>query len=313
MISLNRVVLEGFSKEIDKTSFQVAYNSITEHLNQAITTIKQRNPYITNSKIFVANEMFCGTEYFGSGLDIFIVFEAKQIELNYNNKKNNKLKRNLRYFWNSFRNNLKLFSSKKKKADKFVKEVEKSVISLNDYDVELLYKDIIVNLSKTLYNQTSIKLNKNKITIVGEEEFGIDINIYPVFSTDDRLCKLYNIYSQKNIIVDNKKRFKNIGTKNEITDNAFTRQIRIFNNLYCNSLKQKPNQIFIESLLYACPDSLFEGQNSVVTINILNYIKNTSLQNMRSICDENTKLFNEPLNTTSLETAIKFVNNVSII
>lgn len=313
MNQINRTVVNEFSKEIDLYAFQSAYNLIKQHLHEAVGVIRQRNPYIAHCNLYVANETFSGTEYYASSIDLFVVFTAVQIELNYSNKVTKNIKNNLKYFWKEFKNRFNIFSSKKKQNEKIFRETEKRVLSLKDYDVELLFNDLFVNLTKLLYNQTTIRINGNKLTVVGQEEFGIDINIYPVFATENGLYKMYNIHSRKNIIVDFRERFDNIQIKNIKTDDQFTTQVRIFNNLYWNILKKKPNQIFIESLIFSCPDNLFTKNVVNTTVNLINYIKNSAMQNMPSICDENTKLFQEKLNTTNLDTAIKFIKNIQIV
>ena len=313
MNEINRAVITDFSRNIDLTPFHNAYNLIIQHLGQSISTIRQRNPYISSCDIFVANETFSGTEFFASSLDLFVVFEAVQVELNYNNKPKNKFKNNLKYFWREFKHHFNIFSNKKKKNEKLLKETEKKVLSLKDYDVETLFNDLFINLTKVLYNKSTIQINGNKLTVIGEEEFGMDINIYPVFLTDDSKYKMYNISSQKHLLIDFKDRFDNIQIKNIKTGDQYTNQIRIFNNLYWNTLKQKPNQIFIESLLFSCPDELYTYDKVTTTLNLINYIKNSAMQNMHSICDESVKLFKEKLNTTNLDFAIKFINNVHFV
>ena len=151
MNQINKSIINEFSKKIHLPSFQNAYDLIYQHLTKTIETIKQRNPYIVDTNFYVANEAFVDTAYYASSLDIFVVFNAVQIELNYNNKPKNKFKNNLRYFWREFKNHFNFFSSKKKKKEKLLKETEKRVMSLKDYDVETLYNDLFINLTKLLY------------------------------------------------------------------------------------------------------------------------------------------------------------------
>lgn len=312
MKNINRAVIEEYSKSLDLTIFQNAYNLICQHIQDTLNVIKQRNHYITEYNIYVANEAFTGQEHFATTLDLFIVFNAVQIEVNYNNKPKNKLKKHLKDFWRLFKNNFIIFGSKKKKKARQQKELERQVVSLKDYDVETLYYDLTMNLTKVLFNKSAIKIFDNKITVVGEDEFGVEINIYPVFYVSDETFKLYNISSQKHLLINFHERFNNITVKNLSTKDKFSEQIRIFNNLYWNFVKQNPNQIFIESLLFSCPNELYVDNKIDCTLNLVNYLKNTSLQKLVSICNENIKLFDEPLNKTSLEKAIKFISSLQI-
>lgn len=313
MISLNSNIINEFSKSVDNSSFEQAYNKINQYLNDALTVIKNRNPYIINYDILIANEAFSDAEFFGSTLDIFVALNAVQIELNQTKKEENRFVKSLKCFFQTFKENLFIFSSKKSKNKKYLKNVEKKVMSLENYNVTTLYNDLLVQLSKLMYNKTELYINNNKISIVGEEEFGLYINIYPVFYVDEDKFKLYNINTNKNLVIDFKNRFENIDIKNIQTDDKYINQVRIFNNIYWNIFKQTPNQIFIESLINYCPNNLFVDDIFETTINIVNFIKNESLQNVKSICDNETNIFDEQLNTIDFQTALKFINKIEII
>lgn len=312
MTILNSNIIKEFAKSVDNSSFNQAYSKVNQYINDALSIIKNRNPYINNYDIFIANEAFSDAEFYASTLDIFIVFNAVQIELNQEKNKENKFIKSIKYFWQSFQDNFFIFRSKKRKNNKYLKKVEKKVMLLEKYNVTTLYNDILVQLSKQMYNKTELYINSNKITIIGEEEFGLPINIYPVFYVDEEKFKLYNIKTDKNIIIDFKDRFQNVEIKNLQTNDNYINQIRIFNNIYWNIFKQKPNQIFIESLVFSCPNNLFVNDVVETTINLVNYIKNNTMQNLKSICDETIDLFNEQLNTVDYQSALKFINKIEI-
>lgn len=312
MTILNSNIIKEFAKSVDNSSFNQAYSKVNQYINDALSIIKKRNPYINNYDIFIANEAFSDAEFYASTLDIFIVFNAVQIELNQEKNKENKFIKSIKYFWQSFQDNFFIFRSKKRKNNKYLKKVEKKVMLLEKYNVTTLYNDILVQLSKQMYNKTELYINSNKITIIGEEEFGLPINIYPVFYVDEEKFKLYNIKTDKNIIIDFKDRFQNVEIKNLQTNDNYINQIRIFNNIYWNIFKQKPNQIFIESLIFSCPNNLFVNDVVETTINLVNYIKNNTMQNLKSICDETIDLFNEQLNTVDYQSALKFINKIEI-
>lgn len=312
MTILNSNIIKEFAKSVDNSSFNQAYSKVNQYINDALSIIKNRNPYINNYDIFIANEAFSDAEFYASTLDIFIVFNAVQIELNQEKNKENKFIKSIKYFWQSFQDNFFIFRSKKRKNNKYLKKVEKKAMLLEKYNVTTLYNDILVQLSKQMYNKTELYINSNKITIIGEEEFGLPINIYPVFYVDEEKFKLYNIKTDKNIIIDFKDRFQNVEIKNLQTNDNYINQIRIFNNIYWNIFKQKPNQIFIESLVFSCPNNLFVNDVVETTINLVNYIKNNTMQNLKSICDETIDLFNEQLNTVDYQSALKFINKIEI-
>lgn len=310
---INKDIIQEFARDVDETSFLNAYSVIFETINNAFDIIKKRNPYIINYEIFVANEAFSKTEFVSSTLDIFVVLNAVQIELNSYKKKNNKFVSSLKLFWKEFKDNLVLFRSKKKEKERYYKQIEKKSTQLNTYNVNMLYNDLMLQMSNFLYEKTKLEVQNNRIVIVGDEEFGININIYPVFNTSENTYKLYNIKNDKVVLIDFKERFVNYSKKEELTNGQFSQQVRIFNNLFWNCIKHSPNQIFIESLIYNCPNELFVDSLYLTTINLINYIKNSTMQTFLSICDENIIVFNEPLNTTSLQIALKFINNIDFV
>ena len=92
----------------------------------------------------------------------------------------------------------------------------------------------------------------------------------------------------------------------------FKKQIRVFNNIFWNVFKKTPNQIFIESILFSVPLEFYTDDVYETTLGIINYLKNSTMQNIKSICDDNVKLFAEPLNTFSFEIAYKFIRSLEI-
>ena len=90
-------------------------------------------------------------------------------------------------------------------------------------------------------------------------------------------------------------------------------QTRILNNLFYGIFNKVPNQIFIESLLFNVPENLYTTNISETTVNIINFLKNSTMQNFCSICDEKTKIFKETLNTIKPEIAFKFISSINII
>ena len=48
------------------------------------------------------------------------------------------------------------------------------------------------------------------------------------------------------------------------------------------------------------------------TLGIINYLKNCTMQNFFSICDNDVKLFEENLNPYAMDFAYKFINSIQI-
>lgn len=310
MYSFNKKTILDFSKDFDNILHKKAYDLIFQDINNAMSEIKSHTPFINNYQVLIANEIFSSTEFYGSNIDLFLCLDAIQLQ---NFKKSNKFYDFFKNFSESFKNNFTLFKSKKKKQEKEAKKFEKKIdnIDVNDYDYLFFIKDFTNQLRKQLYEKTTI-INTNKcIKIVGREEFGVNISIYPVFEYEN-IYKLFDINSKLAININFINRFKNFIKKDDDTFEAFSKQVKIFNNLFWNITKILPNQIFIESLLYSCPNNLFLNEIQDSTVNIINYLINSNIKDIVSICDEQTKLFKDKLCTTSYSQAIKFLNNIII-
>ncbi|MBE7082559.1 MAG: hypothetical protein E7378_02630 [Clostridiales bacterium] len=307
---LNSNILDSFNAEVNLTAFNNAYSITEQVINEAMTKIMSRNPHIKDYNIYVANEVFTGAEFFNSTLDIFVALDAIQIELNYIKQKSNSFLRYLKHFFKQFKENFTIFKKKKNKQKKLIKQTEKQVSKLQNYDVETFYMDLYVELSKLIYNQSKIALIKNHIKIIGDEEFGVPVNIYVLFNNNEGTHNLYNLSKAKKHVFDFRARFDNLDGLNLYTESKATVQIRVLNNLYWNIMKSNPNQIFIESLIFDCPEELYVESDYQTSLNIINYLKNTSIKNIKSICDTNINLFEEKLNTTKYETALKFISNI---
>ena len=67
------------------------------------------------------------------------------------------------------------------------------------------------------------------------------------------------------------------------------------------------NQIYIESLLYNCPNKLFEGSTYEMFLKIYNYLIIESNQNFKSITNENINIANDNLAKINLYDFNKFL------
>jgi len=309
MIKLSKNVIYDFSKFINQSSHNSAYDRITPIIYNAMKTIQERNPFINSYELFVANESFSGAVIPTSSLDLFLKLDAPQIELNYNNKTNNPFVTGFINFLRLFKENFKLVKRKKKSVKKLKKE-EIKIKNIEKYNIENFYRDLQIQIAKALHKTTTIIINSFGLKIIGNDEFGITINILPVFSDISNNYKIYNISSKKSTIIDFKLRYKNYDKKNFNTSNTYKLFIRILNKVFYNTFKFVPNQIYIESLLYNVPDELFSIDLYESMLKIVNYLKNCSLEKFVSICDEQTLMYKEPLNTITLETSFRFVKSL---
>ena len=309
MIVLNSKIVNDLAVSASYKSFKNAYDYVSSCINEVMDNIMNRNPYISDYTLLICNEAFTGCEIAASSIDIFLALNAIQLELNYTTNNKNKFVDKLKAFWSNFRKNFRLYNSRKvskKKVDK----AEKKIIETTNYSVKDLYNDIQIQLIKMCSKSTTIKLYNNKISIVDKSELGVDINIYPVFINENK----YNMYdwtNGKSITIDFRDRYKNVNHMYNCTKQMSRIQTRILNSLFYNVFKQVPNQIFTESLIFNVPMELFQNDIYETTVNIINFIKNGNLIKFKSICNENTLLFDEPLNVVTIENAYRFIQNIS--
>lgn len=311
-MKFSKETILSFADYANINAFKNAFAVINGVITDIMTSIMQRNANIKGFEILTANEVFNGTEFAGSTIDLFLHLDAKQIELYFNEKEKFKLNSYFSNFRKLFIENFKLYTRKSKKAnEKRIAKQEKKILSLDKYDVKNFYKDLQLQLCKRLHNTTQIILNSTSLKIIGKDEFGITINIYPVFSCDKGYV-LYNTLNKKSTIINFGDKFYNVKEKNKQTCSFFKIQTRILNNMFWNIFKQSPNQIFIESLLYNVPTNFFTHNIYGSTLKIINYLKNSDINKFVSICNNETKMFNETINTTRLETAYKFIKSIEL-
>ena len=72
-------------------------------------------------------------------------------------------------------------------------------------------------------------------------------------------------------------------------------------------MEEKPNMVLLESIVYNCPNNLFTEDVYQSFLNTANYLFVTSTFQLKSICDENIKLVNEPLCKNDLNQMAKFL------
>ena len=196
MFKISKDLINSFGKVVNTTAFDNAFSSISYHIDKAMETIQGHNASIQGYEILVANEVFSGCEFTSSNLDIFLLLDAKQIELNLNEKKSYQIKTFIKDFFEKFRSNFKLFKRKKVSKKKLEKQ-EKKVLGNLKYDVASFYKDLQIQLCKTLYKTSKVGINAYGLNLYGNDEFGVNINIYPVFEYEEDVLKLYKLKYKK--------------------------------------------------------------------------------------------------------------------
>lgn len=319
MIRFDKQTINSFSKEINHTPFENAYSKTHYIISLIMKDIMDANPYIHNYDLYIANEALTRGEIPSTTLDLFLALDAKQMELNFVENKMYKLKTNVALFSNRFFKNFKRAKKKKKKKEvendeqQEFKKYELNEKRLKSYNVKHFNVDLLHELAKYFTDKTTLFLTNYCINIAGKEDLGVFIRIFVVFNNEDNTYSMYNLNSKSLCNVNFKERFNNNEIADIRTNGMFSIQLEIFNNMFYNVFRYNPNQILIESLLYSCPFNLFGEDVYETTMSLINYLKNTNIKNLKSICDdyELTKENLTPKN--SVEILYKFINGLALL
>ncbi len=297
--NLNKDLIEGLR---DSTNNEFVGNInflIYSLIEEAVKELAVKSSFIQLDKIRVepVNEIYLGAVCSNSEYTYFLGIPNKEIELNSLEKKH--------YFknlWNRFVRAWRITRNKPKKRRKKDKDTVNDANipdrNITKYTIDDLKSDIVTQLSNLVTPSTIIYEYEDHISILGREDLGanVKVNIYVCLYDDKNdIYKLYNNRKNKFYEIDMKQRFKNLDNKLETCGENFVDMVRVYNSLYSKSYNKIPNQILIESLLCACPDSLYSNDLYQTFINISNYIRLTDVSAIRSVCDNTKAIFKEKL------------------
>ena len=291
---LNKDLIEGL-RDSTNVEFVDNLNYATFALvNQALIDLSNKSSYIQPEKAYLTpvNEIYLHAMTSQSEYTYFLGIANTEIELNSLDKKH--------YFKNLWKRFVRAFkmSRKKKKKKRKDKEVTPTVsVTKEKYTIDELKNDFIYYLSNLISTSSIIYEYEDHISIIGKEEFGtnVKINIYiTMYDEKNGIFKMYNARKNRYYEVDLNERFKNLDKKISTCEN-FVNVVKIYNSLYSKAYNKVPNQILIESLVFNCPDILFEHDVYQTFLNVSNYIRMTDTDALRSICNNSKSVFKEKL------------------
>ena len=300
--------IETLSQQINPNYVDNLFSYITDILSLSLDAINNKKPIILDYSFKIVNECSTYAETQNSTLDLFVQIKSPILELSCINLNKNYFKKfcnKVSIAWSEYKQEKKSNKRKKKNKQKLLKQNEK-VIQKQKFTVQNFKFMLMEELSKNLTNNTFISITPYGLTLVGEKELGMPVNLYITFINNNK-CTMFNTNTLKLINIDFGNRYANIDKKNNETNNSFMTMTRIFNGLYANIMNEPLNQILIESILYNCPNNLFVGSNYEIFLKIVNYI-NLSLSKYNiSITDENKKIYQEQLTLNELINFNKFL------
>lgn len=293
---LNRELIEGLKASSNEQFAENVNNIVYELVSVAMEDISFKSPFIQFDKcnLIPVNEIYLGAFGQLSQYDYFLGVENTQIEFN------SKVKKNWwGYVWREFKSQWRLGRKKKEKKRKKEQEPTISQRPVEKYRLTDLQRDLMYRLAEQLSDTSMVYNYPYKLSLVGSDDFGtgVKINIYVTIydhATGD--YKLYKEQKNKFISVNFGDRFDNLDQKVEQVGQMFVDMAKIFNALYSKTFDKIPNQIVLESLLFDCPNSLYDTNDIYKTfVNVANYIRIKNPKSFMSICDQTKSIFDDPI------------------
>lgn len=313
----NEGVVEEFSKPLSEEVATKAVAWTESVLVDILNEIKAKTSVVSSNYEFaLMGDFISGATTVNSEIDIYIAFKSPQLEFNSIKIVDKKL----RQFWVKIKRAWEL-SKEEKKNKKRKKSKKQSKITIqevenipsNKYSIIDLKKDILNRLLKALDEKSFVYVNNKSLKIVSRENFGVDINVYPVIASGDDY-KLYNDYTAKFEEINFNQFKANLERKIRKAGETYIGITRVLKNMYFNINNYNPSPFFIESVLYNVPDDLFDGYSFYqVFIKVLNYLKNARPENFVSMLDKDKKLFSDkniPESILSIRDLIKQIDKL---
>lgn len=292
---LTRELIEGLNNSNNQEFLDNLNEFVFNLVSNAVVDIAGRSPFITPEKCILlpVNENFTGAISQLSEYTYFLGVDNPQIEFN------SKMKRNFwKNAWREFRAAWRLGKKKYRKEKKEAKTVNNGI---DKYKLSDFKHDLVHRCADYLSETSIVYEYSDHISMIGIDDFGtgVRINIYPcVYDFNKKQFKMYNQNKNKFFIVDFGNRMTNLEQKSRMCGDMFVNMIRIFNALYSKAYNKIPNQILVESLIYNCPNVLFDESDLYKTfVNVANYICLSAPQTFLSVCDSTKTIFEDPLIT----------------
>lgn len=324
---IDREMIEEFAQSVSNDKARKVFYVLSESADETAIQLSQNQNLINAQNVdFVqAGDVLTNSLTLCSELDFFLTVRSAQIEINTIGIWESKFKRFYKRFktaWENSRTRLFGKRRKRKKKKENAEITQKQLVEKKDKPYSLLEfkNDFFEGFVERLTNMTVVYNMPSKIRILARDEFGFKINIIPAFKHDNKL-KVWN---------DEKKKFVEISPNSArrlLEEKAFEiseqsnfenegevlfKIIRIFKNLFYN-LKQSNNFGFIESVVYACPNSLFMVDETTSTydvfLRVLNFLLNAPLSQIRSIYNQDQTIFQQ--GETSQYTLISFIKDIN--
>jgi len=297
-VKVTKQIIEKIAKKDNSEFVRNINDKVNEVMSLAIENLAKKVSYISIDNVVMQpiNEVFNNAFVDGSNYVYLLGIENAQLEMNTVKKESfwKRLKKKLIFVWKNRKAYKKKKRKRKKKKEQEETKTKNKEINLATYTIFDLAEDLQNSICNYMSETSLIYLDRNCIQIVGKEDLGSNVKVYIyLVSTEDEIFK-YFISSKKGYLnINLPNRYNFLGEKQSLVGDNFTKMLKIINSLYFNVNGYVPNQIFVESVLYSCPDELFEGEDiHKVYLKIINFLSLKTIRHIKSI-NEPTKTIHE--------------------
>lgn len=292
---LNKGLIEGIIRQNNEEYTRSIDQLVRNLLGTSIEDLSHKNAFVSLENVVLepVNELLTGGFTENSKFVYFLGIDNAQIELNTIKNKEiwKHIKERIIYAWKNRNPKKKRRKKNKYEAPKPNRDFDPAKYNLSNLSTDLQYTAAkYLSVTSLIYNENG------KLRIIGKDDFGSNTQIIIIPTIFDGEKFKYFIDHKKGFIdVDLFARKEALAKKFEKAGNLLVNLVKIFNVLYFEANSSMPNQIFVESLLCACPDNLFSEDPYKAFVKVLNYLTMTDLKQIKSIANPDKTIATDAL------------------
>lgn len=294
---LTRELIESILRSSNLDFVEATEEKVRGLVTMAVEDLSTKVPYVSFNNVILepVNEALSGGFTDNSKFEYFFGVDNPQLEIN--SMRND--------FWKRFKDRV-VFAWKnrnagkkkrrRKKDEPEIKPLKSETFDPEKYNLNSLAHDLQLTIANYLSATSIVYLEGNRIRIVGKDDFGTNTQIIIYVTLYNNEYYRYFLSRKKGFLkFDNALRIAAINKKADSVGIAYVDMIKVFNTLYYNINHFMPNQIFIESLLYNCPDELYVENSYDCFVKILNFLIMADIKDFKSIVNPDKSIFTDPV------------------
>jgi len=293
---LTRDLVESLNDSIKQEYAQTINDFMFTLVENALSDIEAKSPFIKMDKCVMVpvDEVYLGSFCQLSEYNYYVGIDNPEIAFNSQKKRNW-----WKYVWREFKAAWRIGRKKKYKKKKKGEPEEVKPVTFDKYTINDLKHDLVNKMANYLQETSMIYEYNDHISLVGTDDFGtgVKVNLFVCyFETNTNTFKMYRESKNKFVDINFANRYTNLDKKLEWVGDMFVNVAKLLNSVYAKTYGVVPNQVIVESLLYQCPNNLFDKNDVYKSfVDIANYIRFRDPRTWVSICDESTPLLQDKL------------------